>query len=152
MADNAPTRISLWRAVVLCMFGIFAPEKLAAAEEKDNETRRNYSEHNVRIPRAYVVRRAFWVSLLLVAGSVLAGYLIAFLTVMLCGNPPPCIITLFQILGASLLLWGTLFVRGWDIQSFAGVTLTERVNQWIYRFLYCAGTAVVVWSIVSVSQ
>ena len=52
-----------------------------------------------------------------------------------------------QIFGATVLLGATLFVRGWDIQSWGGVTLTERVNRWIYRFLYCLGTAVIVASL-----
>jgi hypothetical protein len=46
-----------------------------------------------------------------------------------------------------LLLWGTLFVRGWDIQTIGGVTLVERVNHWIYRTLYCLGTAVFIFSL-----
>jgi hypothetical protein len=40
-----------------------------------------------------------------------------------------------------------LFVRGWDIQTLGGVTLTERVNRWIYRLLYCLGTAAIVTSL-----
>jgi hypothetical protein len=56
-------------------------------------------------------------------------------------------ITWLQIAGTCLLLWGTLFVRGWDIQSFGGVTLSERVNQWLYRSLYCTGTAALVSSL-----
>lgn len=40
-----------------------------------------------------------------------------------------------------------LFIRGWEIQTHAGVTFTERVNQWIYRFLYCAGTTAIVCSL-----
>jgi len=39
-------------------------------------------------------------------------------------------------------------VRGWDIQTISGVSLTERVNRWIYLLLYCLGTVVVVASLV----
>jgi len=63
------------------------------------------------------------------------------------GRPSGALITASQVFGAGLLLSGTLFVRGWEIQSWSGVTLTERVNQWIYRFLYCTGTAVLIWSL-----
>ena len=52
-----------------------------------------------------------------------------------------------QVAAAILLLWGTLFVGGWDIQSWGGVTLTERVNRWLFRFMYCIGTAAVVVSL-----
>lgn len=53
-----------------------------------------------------------------------------------------------QIFGATIVLWATLFVRGWEIQTIGGITLTERVNRWIYRLLYCSGTAAIVASLV----
>ena len=46
-----------------------------------------------------------------------------------------------QLVAAGILLWATLFLRGWDIQSIGGVTLTERVNQWWFRTAYWTGTA-----------
>jgi hypothetical protein len=93
------------------------------------------------------VRRAFWVSLGLVAGSIAAGYFTGRLTAAVYGRPTAGAVIASQVFGAGLLLWGTLFVRGWEIQSWGGTTIIESVNQWIYRFLYCAGTAVVVWSL-----
>ncbi|MFX1740049.1 hypothetical protein PXJ20_32585 [Paraburkholderia sp. A1RI_3L] len=48
---------------------------------------------------------------------------------------------------AALLLWGTLFVRGWDIQTFGGKTLLERANRTIYVCLYFVGTAAGVFSL-----
>lgn len=48
---------------------------------------------------------------------------------------------------AALLLWGTLFVRGWDIQTFGGRTLLERANRTIYVLLYFIGTAAGVFSL-----
>lgn len=63
------------------------------------------------------------------------------------GCSTPKLIAWLQIAGTCLLLWGTLFVRGWNIQTYGGVTLTERVNQWLYRTLYCVGTAVLVSSL-----
>lgn len=149
MADTHPTKVSLWRAIRLCLLGIFAPTKLAEEEKADNAARQNYSGKIETLSSAFVVRRAFWVSLALVAGSIAVGYIAGRLTTALFGVPPHGAITASQILGASALLWGTLFVRGWEIQSFAGVTLSERVNQWTYRFLYCTGTAVIVWSLAS---
>ena len=44
---------------------------------------------------------------------------------------PTRLVPALQIVGATVLLWATLFVRGWDIQTLGGVTLTERVNRWI---------------------
>ena len=95
----------------------------------------------------YIVRRAFFYSLLLVIASGAVGYG----TGLALGSGVGCVqshlIVWLQVSGASLLLWGTLFIRGWEIETYAGVTFTERVNQWIYRFLYCAGTAVLVSSL-----
>ncbi len=31
------------------------------------------------------------------------------------------------------------------MQAMGGATLPERVNQWLYRTLYCVGTALIVW-------
>lgn len=98
-------------------------------------------------PGAFVLRRAFLCSFLLVMASGGIGYLVG----ILAGATFTCASTKFvmwlQIFGASFLLWGTLFVRGWEIQTYVGHTLTERVNQWIYRALYCVGTTIIVFSV-----
>lgn len=60
---------------------------------------------------------------------------------------PDVAVNVLQVMGTSLLLWGTLFVRGWEIQTYSGVSFTERVNQWLYRFLYCIGTAALLCSL-----
>lgn len=53
----------------------------------------------------------------------------------------------FQIVGAMLLLWATVFVRGWDIQTIKGVSLPERVNRWLYLVLCFMGTIALVASL-----
>jgi predicted MFS family arabinose efflux permease len=97
--------------------------------------------------RAYAVRRAFWQSLALVLMSALLGYLAGVALGSALGCAPGWAIKGLQIVGAGILLWATLFVRGWEIQSYRGVTLTERVNRWIYRSMYCKGTVVLVASL-----
>jgi hypothetical protein len=52
-----------------------------------------------------------------------------------------------QIAGTGLLLWATLFVRGWEIQSWGGNTLGERVNRWLYRALSFVGTLILVFAL-----
>ncbi|ESY56607.1 hypothetical protein X744_06005 [Mesorhizobium sp. LNJC372A00] len=47
-------------------------------------------------------------------------------------------------LGTAILLWATLALKGWEIQTWSGVTLTERVNLWWFRGLYWIGTVLVV--------
>jgi ABC-type arginine/histidine transport system permease subunit len=94
-----------------------------------------------------VVFRAFWMSLVLVLVSALVGAVLGVFFGLVIGTVSSRIISWLQIAGASVLLWGTLFVRGWEIQTFKGQTLIERVNRWIYRALYCVGTAVLVSSL-----
>ncbi|WP_429501153.1 hypothetical protein ACQUFY_28130 (plasmid) [Robbsia andropogonis] len=47
---------------------------------------------------------------------------------------------------AAILLWVTLFVRGWDIQTYGGRTLLEQANRTILVSLYFVGTALGVFS------
>ena len=97
---------------------------------------------------AHVVHRAFWLSFLLVAISCIVGAVAGATAGDWFGPASTRLIAILQVVGALLLLWGTLFVRGWEIQTYKGTTLIERVNQWIYRSLYCTGTAVLVASLV----
>jgi hypothetical protein len=147
MADTRATPVGFFGAVRLCLLLLLAPKRLIEAQESDAKARNNYTEHVEREHSAYIVRRAFLYSLLLVMLSGAIGYGSG----LALGSWRGCATTKFlvwlQIAGACLLLWGTLFVRGWEIETYCGVTFTERVNQWLYRFLYCVGTAVLVCSL-----
>jgi hypothetical protein len=149
MADTRLTKVNLVRATYLCLLAIFRPGKLVKEEQNDNEERKNFSQPPPPPEqRAFVVCRAFWCSLLLMIASVAIGYILGEVIDKLLGSVPKTVIRSLQITGAMLLLWGTLFVRGWEIQSYGGVTLSERVNKWIYRALYCIGTTIIVCSLV----
>lgn len=147
MADTRPTPIGWFRAAKISLLLLFAPSKFIEAEEQDIAERNGYVGGNKPPHRAYIVRRAFLTSMLLVVFSAAIGWGTARLAVAFgqCATTQTTI--WLQVLGAGILLWGTLFVRGWEIQTFSGVVFTERVNQWLYRFLYCVGTAVVVFSL-----
>ena len=149
MADHRPTPLSPLQAVRLCVLLLFRPQKFIELENADNAARFGYVGESGLKPRhgAEIVRAAFFLSLALVLLSSAVGYGIgrAMGVVGRCATPETA--SLAQIVGASLLLWGTLFVRGWEIQTYAGVVFTERVNQWLYRGLYCIGTAVLVYSL-----
>jgi len=148
MADTRLTKISFIRATYLCLLVIFRPEKMAKEEEKDKEERKSFSQPPPPSEeRACVIRRAFWSSLFLMIASAAIGYIVGQIIDKLFGSMPKILITSLQIIGVMLLLWGTLFVRGWEIQSYGGVTLSERVNKWIYRALYCIGTAIIICSV-----
>ena len=147
MADTRPTPVSFLKAIWLCMLLLFHPQRFIAEETKDITARKNYTDINEPVHRAYIIRRAFIKSLIYVLGSAAIGYMAVNVVHKLGRCSTADTITWLQVVGASLLLWGTLFVRGWEIQSFSGVLFSERVNQWLYRFLYCIGTAIIVYSL-----
>lgn len=148
MADTRLTKIGPLQGLKLCALGAFAPRKLIEAERADNEVRKQFPQPPPPDePRAFKVRRALWHSLFWVLGSIATGYLSGKVLGLLIGETSAVLVRVLQIAGATVLLWATLFVRGWDIQTHGGVTLTERVNRWIYRLLYCIGTAAIVASL-----
>jgi hypothetical protein len=148
MADTRLTKVGFVRATYLCLLAIFQPEKLVKEENKDNKEQKNFPQPPPPSERrAFVIRQAFWSSLLLIIASGAFGYIVGHVIDKWLGFVPKIVITSLQIIGAMLLLWGTLFVRGWEIQSFGGVTLFERVNKWIYRTLCCTGTIIIISSL-----
>jgi len=147
MADTRPTPLSFFSALKLCVLLLFSPSRFKKIERADQEARNNYSEQAEPLHRADIVRAAFFKSFALVLGFSTLGYSFGTLMQLLGRCATPETVVLSQIIGAGLLLWGTLFVRGWDILSFSGVQFSERVNQWLYRTLYCIGTAVFVYSL-----
>jgi hypothetical protein len=147
MADTRPTPVSPSRAIALCILLLVAPEQLAGEEKKDDELRKTLEPRPAEQHRAHIVRKALFTSLALVLVSALVGFVAAQLMGSLGRCAPTSTVALLQIVGASVLLWGTLFIRGWEIQSLGGVTLTERINQWLYRALYCVGTTLLVYSL-----
>lgn len=141
------TKVGAWRVVCLCILAILSPKRFAEANEKDALALNPTFEGAQPEPSAGVVFRAFWYSLLAVIGAMLAGLSLGRLSFGLMGCASSGAMTTLAVVGAGVLLWGTLFVRGWQVQTNKGVSLAERVNQWLYRALYCTGTAVVVWSV-----
>jgi len=149
MADTRLTKVKLLRVIYLCILGAFCPGKLVEAEFADEEVRNALPQPPPpEKPRAYKVTRALWASLAWVMCSIAVGYLSGRILNAVFRKPVPVLVKSLQIAGATLLLWATLAVRGWDILSFGGVTLTERVNRWIFRFQYCLGTVAIVASLV----
>ena len=146
MADTRPTPLSPWRAVWLCLLLLLAPSRFIKEQEADSIARNNYKDSYEPPHSAYIVRAAFMKSLLLVVAFGAAGYVAGQIMGCMSRCAPSSTIAWLQIVGASVLLWGTLFIRGWEVQTLSGASFTERVNQWLYRMLYCAGTWVVVYS------
>jgi hypothetical protein len=147
MADTRPTPVGFWRAVKLCFVTVTNASRMADEDRVDEELRRSMGPRPNPSHPAVEVRRAFWSSLFLVLLSLGCGFVAGRAFAAVLGQADSRTLSALQLVGASLLLWGTLFVRGWSIQTYSGVTLAERVNQWIYRTLYFLGTAMIVCSL-----
>lgn len=129
---NPPRRatpIGPFRAVWLCAIIVLHPARFEPLEIEDE------AAHAALTPaltpsRAVLVLRAFWSSLALVGAALLIGAILGALARKFWRFPDPGATAVLQLTVAGILLWATLFLRGWDIQTIGGVTLTERVNQW----------------------
>ena len=146
MANTRPTPVGFVKAACLVWLLLAKPKRFLELEAEDARAL-NAVNNPEKEEGAFVVRHAFFKSLLLVLSSGVIGYVAGRAFGAARGCASANLVSWLQILGASLLLWGTLFIRGWEIQTYGGVTFTERVNQWIYRALYCIGTAVLVCSL-----
>ncbi len=126
------------KAVVLCLC---APKRFEVlARSHDNLLGRanlQMIRHTTRTIRTSVLS-----SLLLVVAAVAGGAVIGSLLALGSGPVSPMLVWGVEILGVAILLWATLGVKGWEIQTAGGETLGEKVNKWIYRSLYVMGTVI----------
>ena len=146
MGIKEPNKVTFARAIYLCALAVVSPQRFAELERADSamlEAKPNAPQ----IERVLIIRRALLTSLILVLLAGAGGFVLGRLLHVTAGAASSSTIGYLQIIGAMIVLWATLAVRGWDILTYANVTLTERVNQWIYRFLYCCGTGILVLSI-----
>jgi hypothetical protein len=125
--------------LTMSIFVVISPKKFLLLLKEDS---RQDNEYNTM-----VVFKAFWKSLTIVMLSALIGLIIGCICAHLFSRPTSLTITVIQAMGALLLLWGTLFVRGWQLQTYSGNTEIERVNQFLYRTLYILGTAIYIFSV-----
>ncbi|MBU6440526.1 MAG: hypothetical protein KGJ85_05565 [Betaproteobacteria bacterium] len=141
-------RISLPGAVRLCALLVFDRSRFIQEAHADLARRQGIEPAALRLDpyRAQQtdrIRKELWRSFVLVLCALACGIVLAFLFAALQPQPRPFVCALTQILGAAVLLWGTLAVRGGDIATLEADSLPERVNQWIYRTLYFIGTALI---------
>lgn len=131
--------INAWRLV-------FFSSAFLLAEDKNLPHANAHQAPSTLSERAALVRRAFWQSAVLVAAAFGCGVLVADAVEAAGYALIPAWQLRLQALSAALLLWGTVFVRGWDIQTYGGTTLTERANRTLYLTLCVAGTALGVFA------
>jgi hypothetical protein len=143
-----PSKLPFLKIVHLCFLAIVNKRQFIKEENKDNEIRSRYPPEEEKPHGIYIVVKAFWKSLFVIISSAIVGAILGFMLRFYFFDPSSIMISMLQIIGACLLLWGTLFIRGWEIQTYCSVTLTERINQLLYRGLYCLGTIIMICSLI----
>jgi len=133
--------IPFWKKGKIIFDAIARPSSFVEEEIRHNDevNRILLSRKVVSEPsKIYYVRsalfQAFWICLF----STLCGAGIGLVAAKAMTNT--AVATGIIVVGTAILLWATLAVQGWSIQTMEGQTLTERVNQWIFRTLYAVGT------------
>jgi hypothetical protein len=146
MSETHPVRVKPWCKFYLSILCVTNPKAFERCQGRHNAALSRSSGSTIRKSAGVTVCRAFWFSFLLVVVSagIGCGLGISIRRLYTPGNRQ--LAEALQIIGTFSLIWATLFVRGWEIQTIGGVTLAERVNQWIYRTLYCFGTALLACS------
>ena len=138
MTARVPVPLSNWMKLKLVWLAFFKPAEFERIEAKDNTTLETRPKADPS--RVQMVRTSYVQSLVLVLSAVIVGWLVALVGQRVCSQTRVWP-TGFGIIGTALLLWATVAVRGWEVASFSTVTLGERLNIWIFRFLYWIGTA-----------
>lgn len=148
MALKTPTPASPARILNLIWLALRFPAQFEAEEEADSATLNSQATDDRS--RVRQIRRALAESFLWCLSSVLLGLALGLIASKFLGTNVR-IATVAIIAGTCILLWATLALRGWEIQSYSGATLGERLNRWVFRALYAVGTSLIVagsfWSL-----
>jgi hypothetical protein len=125
-------------ATLLCLV---APSRfLALAKEYDSAIAIESEPGDQTAKRAKLVRGGFWKSPGLTLSAGIVGYGLGQLLQNVAGPANSVTAMVMQLASAGIVLVATLATRGWDIQTYSGETLVEKVNQWLSRGLFVIGT------------
>ena len=133
--------IAIWATVL----AVFAPTRFLHFQDRVTKP--------LGIPAASdansvtVVSRAFWTAVAIVLAAAIVGVLAGFGLGGAFGSPTPRGIAVLQIVGASILLLATIYVRGPAIETWDRETLIERIDRWLYCGGYFLGTSAIVASL-----
>jgi len=142
MAVSTPNPTSLRQKIRLMTMALFNPTQFEIEEAKDNVLL-NQREMEPTISRVRVVRQALTEAFICCLSAFCLGAMAGAIGVYLIGPAIKTSVTIV-VIGTTTLLFATLALQGWNIQSFGGATLTEQLNRWIFRSLYCVGTFLIV--------
>jgi len=134
---------SIFQKTWLCWLALTNSTEFKRLEDDDNREINSTRSVDERA-RIEHLRNAYGSACRLMLMGCVAGGLVGMLLHWTIGTANGSVIALVQVPAAGAVLWATLAMVGWPIASFASVTLTELVNQWIYRFVSALGTALFV--------
>jgi hypothetical protein len=137
-------QLSFWEKCTILFYAIARPARFIEAEIKHNDALTGIlsgRKHADEPSKIHYVRsalfQAFWICLIATFSGAAIGLAIA------TAATSTAAATATIVAGTAILLWASLALQGWSIQSMQGQNLTERVNQWIFRTLYALGTLLI---------
>lgn len=150
MTPHETKTITTGWAIVLM---VFAPSKLIAHSvdhgirsqpgvlEPDQEKKLKVDFEAQFRKSVYVIRSTLFASFAVVAGAIVAAFVSGTMLKAMGIAKSPEWNAWLQYGGIGVLLWATLArVDQSAIQTWDGGTLPERVDLWLYRLLYIAGS------------
>lgn len=146
MGNPTLSKIEIVRKFRLVALALTNPAKFNKEEKKDDELRAALPQAR-SLSNVEKVRLALFISLVIVALSGILGILLSIALRKVFGTPCAGVIASLQSAGALVLLFATIAVRGNEIATWDGITLSERVNRWIFESLYFIGTTMLVMSV-----
>ena len=90
--------------------------------------------------RVRKIRSALLSAFIYTLSAIAAAVFSAMILSSWMGKPSTLAVYAIQIVAAGIILIATLAVLGWEIQSWKGNTLPEKVNRWLFRSQYWVGT------------
>lgn len=93
------------------------------------------------------IRKGLYYSLLFVLGTTIIGVTVGRVCYYFFGYLSNVSYAILQYIGLGIILWATLAIQGWKIQTIGGHSLPELINEWVYRLFYLIGTFLLVLSV-----
>lgn len=145
---------SIWQMIRVCYLAAFAPDRFHKADLLDEAERSQHpasAEPPMQVAefkkKQLAILRSGWItSLGLMTYAAVVGLLLGRIALKEVGERPG-IAMLVGVCGGVLLLWSAIALRGWEIQTTDGETLTEKVNVWVVRAACIFGTTLAVISV-----
>lgn len=146
MANHDSLKLTFFQKVNTLLLFIFRP--CAFKSKSLNYDKKINSLSNSPAPdRIQEVKKTYRTSFIFTSLAGIIGFTISIFFNQLNIIPSSRVISILQAMSALFFLWATLAKGGWNILSWAGNTLPEQVDRWIFRILYFIGTGLIIFTI-----